>query len=97
MKQLNKLELAVINKLLINKNELQKQLKNINVKNREMTGTGFFTTFNVLELPLEEMKTFKLNNVYAEINGLQYGAGFLLYIKDGRLDMSTQTSHTQPV
>jgi hypothetical protein len=30
---------------------------------------------------------FKLNNVYAEIDGLQYGAGFLLYIKDGMLDM----------
>jgi hypothetical protein len=87
MKQLNKLELAVINKILIGHNKLQEQLHNISVKNREMTGVGFFTTLNISKVPLEETGNFKLNNVYAEIDGLQYGAGFLLYIKDGMLDM----------
>jgi len=89
MKKLNKLESAVIEKLLENNNctDLKEQVENIRVINREITGVGFFTTLCSLKDFLCQKKTFKIGDVHADINDLKYGAGFLLYIKDGKLEM----------
>jgi hypothetical protein len=56
---------------------------------REMSGTGFFTYF---ELPkdvkrLPKNVTLRFGDVIAEIEGLKHGAGFVLFVDDGLLTM----------
>lgn len=93
MTGLTKLERAVIDMLLAGDDEvlivLRKQLQACEVKSRELTGVGFFTEF---ELPDSgevslNVRFFKIGDVFAEIEGLKHGAGFLLYVEDGRIDM----------
>ena len=38
----------------------------------------------------------RIGDVYAEIPGLEHGAGFVLYIKDGYLDMLEGYSYDEP-
>jgi hypothetical protein len=58
------------------------------VVKRERTGVGFYTTFavpsTVPAVPDDSPRW--LGDVYAEIQGLDYGAGFILWIEDGRLN-----------
>lgn len=56
---------------------------------REMSGTGFFTHFKVpVEAPrLPNNPSFKFGDVTAELEGLQHGAGFMVFIDDGLLTM----------
>ncbi|HBH46044.1 MAG TPA: hypothetical protein DDX47_01610 [Candidatus Jacksonbacteria bacterium] len=51
---------------------------------RKSTGVGFFTTFSVPEnVERIDDKSFKFGDVTATIDGLQHGAGFLLYVEHG--------------
>lgn len=67
---------------------LEEQRKAAKVISRENDRGGFFTYFSVPErlaitedyLPLGE-------NVYAAIDGLDYGLGFLLIVRNGRLNV----------
>jgi hypothetical protein len=68
--------------------ELEEQRKAAEIVSRENDRGGFFTYFSIPErlsiaedyLPLGE-------NVYAAVEGLDYGLGFLLIIRNGRLDV----------
>lgn len=92
------LEKAVMDKLLQGEDvvliTLRNQFKLASVKSREATGVGFFLNFslpkNILSLT-EKVSNIKADfcfgDVGAKIKGLQYGAGFLLWIKDGKLHM----------
>jgi hypothetical protein len=68
---------------------LQKQLKRCRVKSREFTGVGFMTE---LDLPADVERVrlckheTKVGGVVAATGGLEHGAGFVLYLKDGLLD-----------
>lgn len=76
---------------------LRKQLKSVIVTEREMTGVGFFTTFQIPStIPRITNKSFKFGDVYAHISDLDYGAGFLLYVKDGALEMLEAYTYEEP-
>lgn len=93
MRALNDIEYQVLRLLLAGDDPvlvtLRNQAEQIIVKKREYTGSGFYTEFllpnNITRVP--NKKSFKFGNVAAKISGLKHGAGFLLYVKDGVLEM----------
>jgi hypothetical protein len=68
---------------------LRAQLEGASVSKREFTGVGFFTTFAV---PLTAPRLAVRHpghlgrDVYADVPGVENGAGFVLFLKDGALD-----------
>lgn len=67
---------------------LRGQLDVCRIKARRFTGVGFFTDIVVPQrLAVAEIGRRVLSGMNAELDGLQYGAGFLLFIEDGMLDM----------
>ncbi len=61
------------------------QLEHATIASRRRTGVGFFLNFSVGEAPLFDPPDFELNDVYAELEGLDDGAGFMLFIRGGKL------------
>ena len=54
------------------------------VKKRTFTGVGFYTEFIIDEgLGLESNVQMQLGSVYAKIDGLKCGAGFVLFVENG--------------
>jgi hypothetical protein len=91
--QPNELERQVLEKLLAGNHpviqNLRRQLSGIQVVKRELTGTGFITSFHVqtsLITPSLQAICFKFGDVIADVENLEHGAGFLLYISDGAID-----------
>ena len=103
MLPLNRLERAVLEKLLAGDasvlGTLRQQLCAASVAKRELTGVGFFCT---LVVPSAEPAVAEITgqgpfgDVEADIEGLQHGAGFLLWLKDGRLSMLEGFSYDEP-
>jgi hypothetical protein len=103
MTQLNVLESAVLNKLLEGNHPalgtLRDQLRVATVRSRRLTGAGFFTE---IELPPETIlarmspDSFQFGDVEASIPGLQHGAGFLVYIRNGMLQLLEGYSYEEP-
>jgi hypothetical protein len=93
MTNLTKLEIEVMRMLLDGDDEvlsaLRKQLAKCKVKSRELTGVGFFTTFIPAQSDdvLSRVKSFKIGDVFAKIEGTKHGAGFLLYVENGKIYM----------
>lgn len=67
---------------------LREQLEVAAVSTRKYTGVGFLTSFvvptNTRRLP--SARRLIIHDVFAEILGLQYGAGFLVFVEHGVLD-----------
>ncbi|MBO8157600.1 MAG: hypothetical protein H0Z32_14310 [Bacillaceae bacterium] len=86
-------EVEVMRKILSGNDEvldtLQKQYNLSRIKDREFSGTGFFTTFHLPNNAprLKISKSFQIGDVIGQINGVEYGVGFVLFIKDGFLDI----------
>lgn len=99
--KLSSIEEAVLKKLLAGSLpllvQLQQQIEVCSAEKREFTGFGFYTT---LVVPENIQRTagldFKFGDVIGEIPGLLSGAGFLLYVKDGVLDMLEGYSYDEP-
>jgi hypothetical protein len=78
---------------------LRQQLRLSRVARREMTGAGFYTYLEVaataprLATPTRQRT---VSGVLAEIEGLQHGAGFILFIVDGLLDNLEGFSYDEP-
>lgn len=68
---------------------LRQQLDASRILKRELTGSGFFTTFEIPEHAkhVEGDPSFEFGDVSATIAGLKNGAGFLLYVRKGLLHM----------
>lgn len=86
------LENAVMNAYISSLNNsdakiLQQQYLSASVLRREFTGVGFYIDFKVdRSAPrLTSNKSPELPGVYASIDGLQYGAGFELFIENGEI------------
>jgi hypothetical protein len=62
------------------------QLESARVVTRENTGAGFFTTFEMTSAVPPIGVSSPLGDVGATIQGLVHGLGFLLWLKDGRID-----------
>jgi hypothetical protein len=65
---------------------LERQLAAATVTERENSGAGFFTTIKVPAGPprVESPKVLGYGT-HAHIKGMEYGLGFVLFIKDGAL------------
>jgi len=86
------IERQVLEKLLTGNHPflqgLRVQLRGIEVVKRKFTGTGFFTFFRVdpfLVVPGLAGMDFEFGNVVAEMENLERGAGFFLYIVKGAI------------
>lgn len=92
MEGLGELEQAVLDKLLAGDHPvlalLRAQAKAAHLASREQTGAGFFCSFEVPpNAPLlATLPDFHFGDVNAVLDGLEYGAGFVLFVRDGRLD-----------
>lgn len=104
MNNLTKLEKEVLNMLLDGDDDvlvsLKAQLDLVSVENREMSGSGFFTNFLVPQSckthAINSSSEFKIGDVHADIEGLDFGAGFLLYVEDGAIKMLEAYSYDEP-
>tara|TARA_R110001606_G_scaffold94125_2_gene208831 strand:- start:11347 stop:11718 length:372 start_codon:yes stop_codon:yes gene_type:complete len=92
MPDFTKLELAALHSIFIETPEYEEglvaQLAGASVAERENTGGGFFTKISVATAsqPLSCPRTFG-PAIYADVEGLAYGVGFVLFMKDGYLDL----------
>ena len=62
------------------------QAANLIVLSRENTGAGFYTRFDIgiaVACPLPDLRGL---SVEAEVEGLNSGMGFILWVKEGRID-----------
>ena len=91
MKGLTIFEEAVFDKLLAGVHPtlvaLRAQANGAQLKSRKNTGAGFFCYFNVSPdaKPLGNV-SFHFGDVDAVLPGETHGAGFALFVKDGKLD-----------
>lgn len=99
---LNQLEREVLDKLLFGDHPvlatLRAQASVARLAKREFSGVGFFC---MMALPphaptVEDPRSFHLGDVNAEIQGLQHGAGFVLFVRDGRLEMLEGYTYGEP-
>jgi hypothetical protein len=77
---------------------LRSQLEVAKRRPRENTGVGFFIHFDVpQEAPrLPGNPSIKFGDVIAEMEGLQHGAGFVLFIDNGVLAMLEGYTYDEP-
>jgi len=87
---LDAFENAVLAKLLAGGHPvlavLRSQAESARLASREYTGAGFYCTFAVPpDAPLARVRDFEFGDVEARIDGLKYGAGFVIFVSAGRL------------
>ncbi|MGB6374921.1 MAG: hypothetical protein WBF22_16515 [Methylocella sp.] len=96
------LEQAVLEKLLSGESEryqiLRKQYDALRVSERKMTGVGFFTRFSIPdEVPkLPDEASLHISDVAADLTDLEHGAGFVLFIKKGGINMLEGFTYGEP-
>jgi hypothetical protein len=97
---LTDLEMAVIRRILEEHErgfeELREQFKQAAVVERHVTGVGFYTRFAVPEVAPRSAASSPVGNVSAQIEGLRHGAGFTLWLKNGRLTQLEGYSYDEP-
>jgi len=102
MTGLNDLEQAVLDKLLDGDHPvlvaLREQASRARVSSHERSGAGFFCSFEVSAdvAPLRGSTDFELGDVEASVDGLEHGAGFLLFVRGGRLAALEGYSYEEP-
>lgn len=69
-------------------NILRQQYENAEIKELELTGSGFYANFEISQIAprLQTNKSFQIGDLYGEIRGVQDGVGFVLFITNGKLD-----------
>lgn len=91
MQQLSQFEHAVMSKLLSGEHPtlaiLRSQLDKAQVASRRWTGAGFYCDFALPDavLAISSKVDFRISDVIAQIPGLRYGAGFVLFVRSGKL------------
>jgi hypothetical protein len=85
--------------------ELRQQLRSCRVSRREMTGVGFYAKVEVdpnappapasVGNPLGHGHDFP-DDVYADLEGLQHGAGFVLWLANGQLETLEGFTYGEP-
>ena len=77
--------------------QLRLQYAAASVKVRELSGVGFFTHYSVPEAcPAVEPADFEVQDLHLELDGLKHGAGVVLFVRGGRLDMLEGFSYDEP-
>ncbi len=97
---LTDLETAILEKLLDGQHPvlraLRQQLPRLTVASRELTGVGFYTTFDVLVRSDALPDKLMLGDVEASLEGTRHGAGFVLYVNSGALTMLEGYTYDEP-
>jgi len=77
---------------------LSDQLAGLRVRSREFTGHGFFTEFTVRNGAQRCVSPDDLAvaGVYADLEGLEEGAGFVLFVRDGLIKMLEGFAFDEP-
>jgi hypothetical protein len=89
---MNELEKTIVDALLLGPGDelavLRQQAAASTVGEREHTGVGFYTSFSVpAELPRIRCRSrTQLGDVSAEVEGVEHGMGFILWIEHGAID-----------
>jgi hypothetical protein len=102
MESLNAFEQAVLDRLLAGDHPvlvaLRTQAGRAQVTRREHTERGFSCEFETpADLPPAETRSdFRIGDVNASLDGLEHGAGFLLFIRNGRLAMLEGYTYEEP-
>lgn len=101
MEGLTQLEQAVLDKLLAGDDPmlvaLRSQADRARVTRCEYTGVGFYCWFDVPEgAPKAGDGDYTLGDVSANIEGLEHGAGFVLFVRGGRPDNLEGFSYDEP-
>ncbi len=102
MDTLTPLEQAVLEKILSGESAryhvLRYQIPASRVRERKMTGVGFFTRFSIPDdIPkLPDEATFQIGGVGANINDLEHGAGFVLFVEDGQIETLEGYTYDEP-
>lgn len=97
---LNDLERAVLHKLLAGDHPvlatLRQQFSQARLAKREYTGVGFYCDFEVDTDALTLPSDFHIGDVSAEVEGLANGAGFVLFVRGGRISMLEGYTYDEP-
>lgn len=97
---LNALEQGVLEKLLAGDHPmlatLRRQFGQARLAKREYTGVGFYCDFEVESNAPKVAGDFHIGDVHAELEGLAHGAGFVLFIRGGRLRMLEGFTYDEP-
>ena len=72
---------------------LEAQLAVAVIASRRQTGVGFFLNFSVGAAPPIDPPNCELNDVYAEVPGLEASIGFLLFVRKGKIDFLEGHTH----
>lgn len=101
MEALTQFERAVLEKLLAGDRPvlavLRAQAQAARLASREYTGAGFYLSFDVPpEAPALPSQNFHFGDVNATVDGLQHGAGFVVFVRGGRLEMLEGYSYDEP-
>lgn len=90
MNILNNIETAVFREIIKKSQEeagaLAEQIRHAVVKERNNTGSGFYTRVEVKSSDLL-IKSRVLSNVFVKIEGMKNPVAFVLFIKDGKIDL----------
>jgi hypothetical protein len=65
---------------------LRQQLPHTTVAKREFTGVGFYSDLAVAATApriVGPQGKFEISDVFADVPGLQYGVGFVLFVREG--------------
>ena len=100
MTGLSDFEQAVVDKLLAGDHPLlatlRQQSDHARIIKREYTGGGFYCTFEVNSTAPAVPGEFHLGDVNAEVEGLTHGAGFVLFIRGGRISKLEGYTYDEP-
>lgn len=103
MEDLTDLERAVLHQLLEGgdpvRRALREQVVGAGVLKREFTGVGFFTYFslNGAAESVEVPNGFSpLGGVSLKADNLRHGAGFILFLKDGKVNFLEGFTYDEP-
>lgn len=102
MEGLNEFEQAVLDKLLAGSHPvlvaLRVQAERARLTSREYTGAGFFCSFEVPSdaTLLTSQQDFEFGDVDAVVDGLEHGAGFIIFVRGGCLDNLEGYSYEEP-
>lgn len=77
---------------------LREQARTLTVSERKMTGAGFYTDFFIAPTAprCAEKESFEIGDIMAQIDGVEHGAGFLLFIRDGVLSLLEGYTYDEP-
>jgi hypothetical protein len=76
---------------------LRAQWAATSVTQRELSGVGFFTHFDVPESVRKVTPPdFELSDVYLELEGLEHGAGVVLFVRGGVIDVLEGFTFDEP-